>query len=68
MTEEQHLEVGKLTERLRQVEHMLGIARETENAHIVQMLEQARYTLLRQTSGARKLDPAVMAAARELRL
>ena len=47
---------------------MLGIAHEFGNAHIVQTLEQARRTLLRQTSDTRKLDPAVIAAARELRL
>ena len=68
MTEVQRIEVGKLTERLRQVDNMLGIARDFGNAHVVQTLEQARHTLLRQTSGTRNLDPVVMASARELRL
>ena len=32
LTEEQRIEVGKLTERLRQVENMLGIARDWKRA------------------------------------
>ena len=38
LTEEQRIEVGKLTERLRQVDNMLGIARDFGNAHVVQTL------------------------------
>jgi hypothetical protein len=47
---------------------MLNLARDFGNAHIVMTLEQARHTVIRQTTSARHLDPAVAAAAREIRL
>ena len=49
---------------MRQVDDMIAIARSHGNAHIVMTLEQARHTLLRQSSEARLMDPVVFCAAR----
>ena len=67
LSEEQAIQVGDVTERLRHIEGMVAQAREFGNPHIVMTLEQARYTLLKQCVGAKQTDPAVARAAREAR-
>jgi hypothetical protein len=68
LSDQQRLQLGDVAERMRQVDDMIAIARSHGNAHIVMTLEQARHTLLRQSSEARLMDPVVFSAARELRL
>ena len=68
LTEEEQIQVGDITERLRQVYDMLSVARSLVNPHIVNALEQARHKLLRQATGTLCIDPDVAAAAREVRL
>ena len=67
LSAEQAVAVGEVCERVRQVDDMLDIARGLGNAHVGATLERARNTLLRQKAGEKALDPAVIAAAREVR-
>ena len=64
LSNEQRLQLGDVVERMRQIDDMIALARTHGNAHIVLTLEQARHTLLRQSSEVRLLDPAVLSAAR----
>jgi hypothetical protein len=68
MTDDQLVQVGDISERLRKVEDVLAGARELGNPHVVMTLEQARHTLMRQLTGAKVVDPVVAAAARDVRL
>lgn len=67
LTEEQLVVLGEVSERLRQVDEMLTVAKDLGNPHVILTLERARHTLLRRRAGERQLDPAVAAAARDLR-
>ena len=68
LSEQQQLEVGDITERLRHVDDMLALAHGFGNPHVVMTLEQARRALVRQITGAKQVGPAVAVAARDLRL
>jgi hypothetical protein len=68
LSQQQALVVGEVTERIRQVEDMIVQAHAFGNPHIVQTLEKARHTLIRQSSGAQQQDPAIAQAARDVRL